>query len=140
MQKIGFKRSERGQSVIEFVAGLPLFILLAAGLGILSVFFWSLGMMDTATAQGARAASLWRGGGNTLTAGYSAYNTTISSLAGPDALSAAYPKMTVAGSRRQVLFNLNGGMETPINAILKFTSGAASRLHNFYAGPPDPWE
>lgn len=140
MSRITLKKSERGQSVIEFVAGLPLFILLAAGLGILSVFFWSLGMMDTAAAQGARDASLWRGGGNTLTAGYSAYTATLSNLAGSEALSAASPKMTVAGGMRQVQFALNGGMHTPINAILKFTSGAASRLHNFYPGPPDPWE
>ncbi len=130
------KINERGDTILEFAAALPLFILLLAGIGIFAWVFWAQAAADVAAIRGLKDASTGSGSGSFESSMNALTNAkTAGAVGGADVSANESQRMVnldVAGSIR-ILFG-------PLDSIFNFGGGGAGRMWRFWPGPPSPWE
>lgn len=139
------KRSERGDTILEFAASLPLLLVLFFTLGAAVWTFWAQAVADVSAARAVREASFNRGGDIVLPGeGTASFAASTGYLTG-DLTAGVIGSPSVSGLEdfRMVVLQVLGSQEIsfgPINTGYTFNGGAASRKWRFYSGPPDPWE
>ncbi len=139
------KNLERGDTILEFAAALPLFILLLAGIGIFSWLFWAQAAADVAAIRGLKEASLNRGGDAISPgSGAASFRSSMGFLTGSRTAGAVGDaNVSVSGTERMVHFDVTGSVRLsfgPLNSIFNFGGGGAGRMWRFWPGPPNPWE
>ncbi|MCB2160627.1 hypothetical protein KQH40_00915 [bacterium] len=142
---INRKKAEQGDTILEFTASLPLFILLFFTLGAAVWVFWSQAVADVVAAMASREASFNRGGNLVLPSyGYTSFSESTSYLTGGQTAEAiGTPQISrLSGFRMIVMevFSDQGLSFGPIDTDYTFNGGSASRYWIFYGGPPAPWE
>ena len=130
---------QRGQDLVEWTVGLPLFLVLCAGIVFFAWMWWNQVAAAAAVHDGTYLAAM-RGGD--LGAGYArtqrmlrsavgSFANSYSISIGPDA-----SRRSVAGSvRNSNLFNLPYLGALPLN----IQAQSFQRLEQFYGGPPAGW-
>ena len=143
--KINKKKSERGDQMLKFVLTTPFMLILLAALGFIPWLFWAQIVADVSAARGLRESSLNRGGDTVvISAGYGEFASSIGGLVGgKTAGTLGSPEIKANPVQRMVSFIVTGSTQWqfgPLGGGYRFGGGGAGRIHNFYAGPPDPWE
>ncbi len=130
------KNLERGDTVMEFAAALPLFLLLMAGIGIFAWVFWAQAAADVAAIRGLKDASTGSGS--------SSFESSMNALTnGKTAGAVGGADVSVSDSQRMVNLDVAGSIRLlfgPLDSVFNFGGGGAGRLWRFWPGPPSPWE
>ena len=139
------KTTEAGETVLEFAAALPLFMLVVGGIVMFAWLFWAQAAADIASVRALKEGSINRAGDNINPGWGTAYfsqstsNLTgarTSGVIGEAVFSEYFPE-------RSVRANINGSAQMnfgPIASLFNFGGGGAGRIWRFWSGPPDPWE
>jgi hypothetical protein len=143
-QSLARNKRERGDEFVEFALGLPfMMILLIAILGVCLLFF-AEGISSGAGVFASRESGISRSNNAVFTgAGYGLFTETTATVGGggiSQILSG--PVIGVNYPWRQVRVNSTGSIDWSFGGLLlgsfDFSGGGASRIHQFYPGPPDP--
>ena len=137
-------RSEDGSTILEVAIALPFFILMLLAIGTVAWIFWTQTAATVASIEAAR---------------YSAYrwdqSIAISSGTGPfyDAMSGigsqqaagfvGLPEISANWMTRSVSVLVQRGATFSAQGVsgsYTFSSGAYTRIQDFFGGPPSPWE
>lgn len=136
---------EAGETVLEFAASLPLFMLVIAGIVMFAWLFWAQAVADIASVRALKEGSLNRGGESINPELGSAFfsqsigtltGTRTSGVIGEAAFTSSFPD-------RSMKVNINGSVQFdfgPLSSLFNFGGGGAGRIWRFWSGPPDPWE
>ena len=132
-------RDEQGQDLVEWVVGLPVFMILCAGIVFYAWMWWNQVAAAAAVHDGTYLAAIR--GGNTGS-GYARTQQMLRSAVGGFASSysitigADAGRRSVAGSvRNSSLFSLPYLGAMPLNIQAR----SFQRLEQFYGGPPKGW-
>lgn len=136
---------ERGDTILEFAAALPLFLLLLGGIGVFAWVFWAQAAADIAATRALQMGSLNRGGDATSpAAGAAFFQSSMEFLTGSKTSAAVgRPALSTGESGRMLRFDVTGQARLAFGALdslFKFGGGGAGRTWRFWPGPPDPWE
>ena len=139
------RKSEKGDTFVEFAGTLPFMMILFASVGFAAWLFWAQAAADAAAVSGIRASSMYRGNGRVYPGmGYEEFEEALEVLAGRSTSGViGTPSIETNRAFRYVRLFVTGGTEWdfgPLSGEFSFGGGGATRLHNFYPGPPDPWE
>ena len=134
-----FARDERGQDLVEWTVGLPVFMILCAGIVFYAWMWWNQVAAAAAVHDGTYLAAM-RGGDTG--AGYARTQRMLQSAVGgfassySIALGADTSRRSVSGSvRNNSLFSLPYLGALPLN----IQAQSFQRLEQFYGGPPQGW-
>jgi len=134
-----FGRDERGQDLVEWTVGLPVFLILCAGIVFYAWMWWNQVVAAAAVHDGAYLAAM-RGGDTGM--GYARTQQMLRSAVGGFAssynvtLGADTARRSVVGSvRNNSLFSLPYLGALPLN----IQAQSFQRLEQFYGGPPTGW-
>lgn len=134
-----WSRDERGQDLVEWTVGLPVFLLLCAGIVFYAWVWWNQLAAAAAVHDGAYLAAI-RGGDTG--AGYARTQRMLRSAVGGSAnsysisISTDASRRSVAGTvRNSSLFSLPYLGAMPLNIQAR----SFQRLEQFYGGPPTGW-
>ena len=134
-----FLRDERGQDLVEWTVGLPVFLILCAGIVFYAWMWWNQVAAAAAIHDGTYLAAM-RGGD--MGAGYARTQQMLRSAVGGFASSysisigADASRRSVSGSvRNSSLLTLPYLGALPLNIQAK----SFQRLEQFYGGPPQGW-
>ena len=134
-----FVRDERGQDLVEWTVGLPVFMILCAGIVFYAWMWWNQVAAAAAVHDGTYLAAM-RGGD--VGAGYARTQRMLRSAVGGFASSysvsigADASRRSVSGSvRNSSLFSLPYLGALPLN----IQAQSFQRLEQFYGGPPQGW-
>ncbi len=138
-QLVHCHRDESGQDLVEWTVGLPVFMILCAGIVFYAWMWWNQVAAATAVHDGTYLAAM-RGGD--MGAGYARTQQMLRSAVGGFASSysisivADAGRRSVAGSvRNSSLFSLPYLGALPLN----IQAQSFQRLEQFYGGPPQGW-
>ena len=138
------KKVEQGDTLLEFAMAIPILILVLGFTGIFAYAFWMQSAAAMVAAQGARESGFDRGGYINPSAGVEVYTTGVFKFLGSSSGSrAGTPEVATFLTQRQIRLNLSEFFDVNFGGLLfdvGLTGGGASRWHDFYEGPPDPWE
>jgi len=144
MKRVDLKDLEKGDSVLEFAVVIPVFIMILGVTGILAWIFWAQGAAGMLSAQVARRGGLNQGETVAPLSGLELFQGGVSGILGGQTGSLiGSPGVTANASQRQVNADLSDTFGVRFGLLgftVEFSGGGASRMHLFYAGPPDPWE
>ncbi len=129
----------RGQDVLEWTVGLPIFLILCAGIAFYAWTWWNQTTAAAAIHDGAYVAAI-KGGDNG--AGYGRIQQMLKASVGGFAGSYSYSLAPVPGSR-----SVSGTISTPRAVKLPFLgemlfgirASSFQRAEQFYGGPPGGW-
>ena len=134
-----FFSDERGQDLVEWTVGLPVFMILCAGIVFYAWMWWNQVVAAAAVHDGTYLAAM-RGGDTG--AGYARTQRMLQSAVGGFAssysitLGADTSRRSVSGSvRNSSLFSLPYLGALPLN----IQAQSFQRLEQFYGGPPQGW-
>ncbi len=132
-------RDERGQDLVEWTVGLPVFLILCTGIVFYAWMWWNQVVAAAAVHDGTYLAA-WRGGD--VSAGYARTERMLQSAVGNFAdaynisIGADVGRRSVSGSvRNSRLFTLPYLGALPLN----IQAQSFQRLEQFYGGPPQGW-
>ena len=138
-QLVHCHRDEQGQDLVEWTVGLPVFMILCAGIVFYAWMWWNQVAAAAAVHDGTYLAAM-RGGDTG--AGYARTQRMLRSAVGGFASSysitigADAGRRSVAGSvRNSRLFSLPYLGALPLN----IQAASFQRLEQFYGGPPNGW-
>ncbi len=138
------EKKDKGDSVLGFAAVLPLFMMILGVTGILAWAFWAQSASAMMAAEGVRQGGLDRGGQVHPEAGAQIYSTGVFTiLGGKTGATVGNPDIFTTLTQRQVRYNLSELQDVSFGFLgfqFKWAGGGAARMHDFYPGPPDPWE
>jgi hypothetical protein len=139
------KRSEKGDSVLEFSILLPFLMAIMAAIGFGSWLFWSQAIADAAAVDAIRESAVNRGDNTVaLSTGYGEFASSTAYLGGGQTAGViGSPGIELNPFQRMVAFIVTGGTSWdfgPLSGGYDFGGGGSTRVHLFYPGPPDPWE
>lgn len=139
------RNSEKGDAILEFAGTLPFMMIMFVAVGFSAWLFWVQAAADAAAVSGIRESSMYRGNGRVYPSmGYDKFSDSVEVLAGRSASGLiGSPSIETNRVYRYVRLLVKGGTEWnfgPLSGSFSFGGGGATRLHNFYPGPPDPWE
>ncbi len=130
------KINEHGDTVLEFAAALPLFLLLLAGIGIFAWVFWAQAAADVAAVRALNDASTGAGSGS--------FASSLSALTnGQTAGAVGGANVSTNTGQRMVNLDVTGSIRLlfgPLDSLFNFGGGGAGRMWRFWPGPPSPWE
>ncbi len=134
-----WSRDERGQDLVEWTVGLPVFLILCAGIVFYAWMWWNQVAAAAAVHDGTYLAAI-RGGD--VGAGYARTQRMLRSAVGGSAnsysisIGADAGRRSVAGSvRNSSVFSLPYLGAMPLN----IRAQSFQRLEQFYGGPPAGW-
>lgn len=138
------KQSERGE-ILEFVGvlGFTFFIFIWYIGG--ALIGWSQIVADLAAIVAVEEGTILRGENHySPQMGASFFADTTSKISGSTAASAiGQPAFSPKPATRFVQVSVVGGVDWnfgPLRGDYTYGGGGAGRIHNFFPGPPDPWE
>ncbi len=147
MQSLKKKRCyfERGDTILEFTAALPLFLLLIGGIAIFAWAFWAQAAADIAASRAVNEGSFNQGGDSISPAiGSSSFQRSMGFLTGDRTAGVVgEPIVSASESQHMVQFHVIGSIQLlfgPLDSLFKFGGGGAGRMWRFWPGPPSPWE
>ncbi len=134
-----FARDERGQDLVEWTVGLPVFLILCAGIVFYAWMWWNQVVAAAAVHDGTYLAAM-RGGDTGM--GYARTQQMLRSAVGGFAssynvtLGADTARRSIVGSvQNNRLFSLPYLGALPLN----IQAQSFQRLEQFYGGPPAGW-
>jgi hypothetical protein len=136
---------ERGDTVLEFAAVLPLLLILFAAIGMYAWLFWAQAAADIAAVQALREGVLNRGG-DQLNPGEAStfFQQSIQVLGGENtAVQLGEVRVQSNTGQRAVSLRVSGSTAMqfgPLDLGYTFGGGGYGRMWKFFGGPPDPWE
>ena len=142
--KPNIKPSERGE-IMEFVGVLGftffVFIWFIGG----ALISWSQIVADLAAIVGVEQGTILRGENYfSPSMGAAFFTDTTSSISGSSAVGAiGQPAFSPHPLTRTMSMSVAGGVDWnfgPLTGSYSYGGGGVGRIHNFYPGPPDPWE
>lgn len=142
MKKPIRSRAEAGETVLEFAAALPLFLLLVAGIVLFAWLFWAQAVADIAAVRALKEGTVNRGGAADPAAGSAFFADAMGTLTGSQT-SGAVGDVQVAAGERTLQFGVAGTADLsfgPIDTVYTFGGGGFGRLWRFWPGPPEGWE
>lgn len=142
IQKQKRRRAEAGETVLEFAAVLPLFLLLVAGIVMFAWLFWAQAAADIAAVRALKEGSLSRGVGPDPGAGTAFFSEAMNRLTGGRTAVTVGDVQAVTGERT-LQFEVSGAAQLSfglLEADYIFGGGGFGRLWRFWPGPPNGWE
>ena len=138
------KLSEKGE-ILEFIGVLTFtffVVIWYLGGGLIG---WSQLVADLASIVAVEEATLLRGDNSYAPQmGGALFLDTTSRISGSGASSAiGVPNIEAIPLQRMVQVSVTGGLDWnfgPLQGGYSYGGGGAGRIHNFFPGPPDPWE
>lgn len=133
---------EAGETVLEFAAALPLFLLLVAGIVLFAWLFWAQAAADIAAVRALKEGTVNRGGASDPAAGSAFFADAMGSLTGGQTAGAVGDVQAAAGERT-LQFGVAGTAHLsfgPLDTVYTFGGGGFGRLWRFWPGPPEGWE
>ncbi len=134
-----FREDVRGQDVLEWTVGLPIFLILCAGVAFYAWTWWNQTTAAAAIHDGTYLAAV-RGGDTG--AGYARIQKMLQASVGSFAGRYQYSLTPLSGSR-----SVSGLIRNPSTVNLPFLgrmlfgirASSFQRLEQFYGGPPQGW-
>jgi len=140
-------KKHRGDTIFEFAAVLPLFLIMFGGIGIFGWLYWADSISSVAAARSIRESTLNRDNGTNISpgAGTSKFTSSVNFLGGNrTGGEIGGASISIDEGRRMVVLRVNGSTTIsfgPLQSDFGFNAGGASRMEKFFPGPPiNGWE
>lgn len=143
MKKISSRR-EDGSAVLEVAVALPFFILMLLAIGLVAWIFWTQTAASIASIDAVRYSAYRWNQSIALSSGAGPFHDAMSGIGSPQAANfVGLPQITADWTTRSVSVFIQRGAtfsSQGVSGSYTFSSGAYTRIQDFFGGPPSPWE
>ena len=137
-------RCEDGSTVLEVAVALPFFILMILVIGVVAWIFWTQAAATVASIEAARYSAYRWNQSIALSSGAGPFYDAMSGIGSQQAASfVGLPLISADWTTRSVSVFVRRGATFSAQGVsgsYTFSSGAYTRIQDFFGGPPSPWE
>jgi Flp pilus assembly protein TadG len=140
----GATKREDGSAVMEVAVALPFFVLMLLAIGVVAWIFWTQTAATIASIEAARYSAYRWDQSIAISSGTGPFYDAMSGIGSSQAASfVGLPQISANWTTRSVSVFVQRGATFSAQGVTgtyTFSSGAYTRIQDFFGGPPSPWE